>query len=154
MQYLAKHLEAAEAHEGINQTFAVIAAAGGPTMAALQAMPISQSADLRAEFQDAVMDHGDIMPSGDDGMMTWTVSLCSPVCESDVLTIREPLGRDLQTPGRTAYQHNRNLLLNVVSIPERPGRLKPSDIDGMALGDYQNLVQHLARIGGTDYQGF
>ena len=156
MDYLAKHLEAAESHEGIDQIFAVIAAAGGPTMAELRAMPISRSAELRGAVEDAFATHGDIIPDEQvgEGLLAWTVNLTSSVCGHYTLHIREPLGRDLQTPGRTAYQHNRNLLLNLVSVPGDAARLKPGDIDDMPIGEYQNVVLHLARIGSADYQGF
>ena len=155
MDFRAKHLEGVEAHEEIDQIFAVIAAAGGPTMAELQAMPISQSAGIRAELNDALMEHGDIHPTDDPAAIGWTVELSQPVGDAHTLFMREPLGRDLKTPGRTGYQHNRNLLLNLLTIPgKQPGRLKPTDIDNMAAGDFQNMVRHIARVIGPDYQGF
>ena len=155
MDFRAKHLEGVEAHEEIDQIFAVIAAAGGPTMAELQAMPISQSAGIRAELNDALMEHGDIHPTDDPAAIGWTVELSQPVGDAHTLFMREPLGRDLKTPGRTGYQHNRNLLLNLLTIPDKqPGRLKPTDIDNMAAGDFQNMVRHIARVIGPDYQGF
>ena len=123
MDFRAKHLEGVEAHEEIDQIFAVIAAAGGPTMAELQAMPISQSAGIRAELNDALMEHGDIHPTDDPAAIGWTVELSQPVGDAHTLFMREPLGRDLKTPGRTGYQHNRNLLLNLLTIPgKQPGR--------------------------------
>ena len=160
MDFKAKHLEGVELQVDIDQTFAVIAAAGGPTMAELQAMPMSQSADIRAALQDATMDHGDIHPrptpdDDDDDATGWMIELSTPVGDAHRLYMREPLGRDLKTPGRTAYQHNRNLLLNLLTIPGKtPGRLKPTDIDNMALGDFQNLIRHIDRVVGPDYQGF
>lgn len=156
MDFRAKHLEGVvEAHEEIDQTFAIIAAAGGPTMAELQAMPMSQSADLRAGLEDSLMEHGDIHPTDDPAAIGWTVELSQPVGDAHTLFMREPLGRDLKTPGRTSYQHNRNLLLNLLTIPDKqPGRLKPADIDNMAVGDFLNMVRHIARVIGPDYQGF
>ena len=98
LEYKAKHLAAAESHEGVDQVFAVIAAAGGPSIAELQDRKISESAEVRAEVEDAFTQHGDILPAE----AGWTVSLATPIGKVEKLALREPTGRDLQNPGWTA----------------------------------------------------
>ena len=152
LDYRAKHLQGVEDKEGQQLIFAVIAAAGGPTITELNDMKLSDSAELRAQWGDACENYGDIVPVHPEG---WNIELRHAI-GNGVTTVymREPRGKDMKTPGRSKYQHNRNLLLGLLSAPDSDTPILPSDIDEMGMGDYLNIIHHINVVSGVDYQGF
>lgn len=150
IECVAKHLQAAEGKEGAEFAFALIQAGGGPTVAEMRDMYISETAGYREEVENAFDRYGDITPDGDYG---WTVELAVPVGEITSLKLREPKGKDLKTTGKSGYQKARNLLLSVATTGEGE-RLSVEEIGNLGIGDFSNIVNHLVRVGGGTYQGF